>query len=1195
MTIEQSRQQSLPHSVEQLAVEQLIVDLHAHQVQLWVEDGRLRYKAPQGAITPTLREAMVANKDALLAHALQATAQQQDASIQPVPRVGDLPLSFSQQRFWFFEKLEGANAASNIPVAWSLHGQLNRTALEESIAEIVRRHEILRTTFRTVGEQPVQVIHPAASRLAESILYTVVDLQALPPMKQQAEVAQLTEEAATYLFDLTTGPLVRIALLQLAEDECLLLLTMHHIIADGWSLDLFQQEWAALYAAFLHGNPSPLEPLAIQYGDFAHWQQERLQGEGLQQQVEYWRQRLADAPPLHQLPTDRPRPAQQSFHGQTVQVEMATDLTQQLRQLSQAHGTTLYMTMLAAFQLLLHRYSGQEDLIIGSPIAGRNRQEVEPLIGYFSNTLALRVNFAENPTFLDLLAQVRQVAQDAYEHQDLPFERLVEEVQPERNLNYAPIFQILFGLQTMQGDVFTLPELTVTQLEAGVKKTHWDLAMHFWETESALKGGCIYNTDIFDEATIQQMMGHFQVLLAGIVADPQQRVSELPLLTATERHQILVEWNETAADYSQDKCIHHLVEEQAARTPDAIAIIVNSDKVTMNEGQETSELAPHLTYRELNERASQLAHHLQSLGVVPGADVRVGLCVERSLEMVVGVLGILKAGGIYVPLDPTDPTERRAYMVGDAQLALILVQEKTAQLVLAESHLVRLDTDWPTISQQPVTAAPNASTSTEMAYVIYTSGSTGKPKGVMGHQRGVANFFQYLISTYNLTSSDVVLQLPTLTFDASLRDLLCPLTVGAQVVLVESENARNPQVLLDAIRTHGVTCLLSIVPTLLTMLIEGQEKEAAPYETIRLVLTSGEPLYHATCRQARALFSPATVIVNQYGPTESTMTSTYYPVSEPGQEGMALAGRPIQNCQLYLLDAHLNPVPAGAIGELYIGGVGITHGYLNQPDQTEKAFVPNPFANEIVNEFVDDRSQTLYKTGDLARYRLVDDGPPLLEFLGRVDHQVKIRGFRVELGEIETLLAQIDGVEQVAVVVRGDGADKQIVAYLVSETAPDDDSLRSYLAATLPDYMIPSVFVRLDAMPLTSSGKIDRRALPEPNTGSKQVVPPQTPTETLLASIWQDVLEIEQIGRHDNFFQIGGHSLLATKAVTRIRERFQIKVPLRMLFDLQTLDKLAEAIAIMELEEAESRALDEILSNIDGLSDEEVEKLLVDA
>jgi amino acid adenylation domain-containing protein len=1039
----------------------------------------------------------------------------------PVSREGELLLSFAQARLWFLEQLEPGSGAYNIPAAVRLTGSLDVATLEQSLNEIVQRHEALRTTFRMVSGEPIQVIAPV-----KALTLQLVDLRDLPEATQEAQVERLATESAQQPFDLAMGPLLRATLLHLGEAEHVLLLTMHHIVSDGWSMGVLIRELAALYEAFSTGKPSPLPQLPIQYADFAHWQRQWLQGEVLAAQLSYWQQQLAGSQTVLELPTDRPRPAVQTFRGATQFLALPAPLSQKLKTLSQRSGVTLFMTILAAFQTLLYRYTGQEDICIGSPIANRNRSETEDLIGFFVNTLVLRTDMSENPSFQELLGRVREVALGAYAHQDLPFEQLVEALQPERNLSHQPLFQVMFVLQNAPMSALELPSLTISSLEMESSTAKFDLTMSMEDSEQGLVGSLEYNTDLFDTATISRMLEHFQTLLEGIVANPEQRLSDLPILTQPERQQLLVEWNDTQTEYPKDVCIHQLFEAQVQQTPNAVALVFQNQQ---------------LTYHELNIRANLLAHHLQALGVKP--EVLVGICVERSLEMVVGLLGILKAGGAYVPLDPDYPSDRLAYMLADSQVPVLLTQEKLMSgLSEHQARMVCLDRDWGVTLTESEENPVSGVKPENLAYVIYTSGSTGKPKGVLVTHQGLCNLGSAQIRLFDLHSDSRVLQFASFSFDASIWEIVMALCSGAMLCLGTRESLLPGPTLMQFLLEYAITHMTLPPSALATLPIEE-------LPALQNIIVAGEACSTGLVGQ----WSKGRRFFNAYGPTESTVCGTVYEC--PNGSHKLPIGRPIINTQVYILDPHLQPVPVGVPGELYIGGAGLARGYLNRPELTREKFICNPFSDEP--------GARLYKTGDLARY--LPDGN--IEFLGRLDHQVKIRGFRIELGEIEAVLGQHPAVDEAVVVVREDvPGNKRLVAYVVvnQTSAPTVSQLHQFLKQKLPEYMIPSAIVKLEALPLTPNGKVDRRALLATDTARPELqsafVAPRDTLELQLAQIWEDVLNVRPIGVTDNFFTLGGHSLLAVRLIALLQQQFGQNLPLATLFLAPTIEHLASAL-----------------------------------
>ncbi len=1059
------------------------------------------------------------------------------AAGQAIPRRASsqpAPLSFAQQRLWFLEQLEPTSPLYNISAAVRLRGVLTVEALARSLEAIVARHEALRTTFTTQDGTPIQVI--AETR---PVHLPVIDLAAHADGEREVELQRILDAEARRPFDLSRDLMLRATLVRLGGNEHVLLLTLHHIAADGWSLDVLYRELANLYGALAQGLPISLPTLPIQYADYAVWQRQWLQGDVLEAQLAYWRQQLGDVRAALTLPTDRPRPAVQTFRGAHRTRILPRALRDALEVLSRREGVTLFMTLLAAFQTLLHRYTAQADIVVGAPIAGRTRVETEGLIGFFVNTLALRTDVSGNPTFREMLARVREGCLGAYAHQEVPFEKLVEELNPERNLSQSPLFQVMFAFQNFPRVALSLPGLTVTPLRVESGMAKFDLTLFMTATEDGLAATAEYNTDLFEAPTVDRMLGHLQVVLEGVATDPDQRLASLPLLGEAERHQLLFEWNDTRADYPAEACVHHLVEAQVERTPDAVAVVCDGQEVT---------------YRELNRQANCLAHHLRTLGV--GAETLVAICLERSLDMVVGLLGILKAGGAYVPLDPGYPKERLTFMLEDSQASVLLTQARLqAGLLVNRAQVVCLDTDWAGIAQQSQENPANGAAAENLAYVIYTSGSTGLPKGVAMSHRPLVNLLWWHVSNSSIAKGGRTLQYAPFSFDVSFQELFTTWCTGGTLVLATEEVRRDPRQLVRLLAEEQVTRVF-LPPTALETVAEALADPSLLVPPLREVITAGEQL--RITRNVVALFTRLgnARLHNHYGPTESHVATQLCLAGPPdGWPVLPPIGRPIANTQMYILDVHRLPVPFGIPGELYIGGAGLARGYVNRPALTAERFIPNPFG--------DKPGARLYKSGDVARY--LPDGT--IEFLGRVDFQVKIRGFRVELGEIEIVLGQHPAVRQCVVLAGKDGSGRnRLVAYVVPDpgTAPTISNLRAFLQQKVPEYMVPSAFVLLASMPLTPNGKVDRNALPPPDSRRPDLdncyVPPRNLTEEKLADIWCQILGLRQVGINDNFFDLGGHSLLGLQVIARLQEAFQIDLPVRSLFESPTITGLAARI-----------------------------------
>ncbi len=1098
-----------------------------------------------------------------------------------VPRSPDTPppLSVAQQRLWVLEQLAPETTMYTIPLAFKLQGQIDTTALKQSLNEIVSRHQSLRTSFVVVDGYPCQSI--AATLWLD---LTEIDLQERPAGEREDEMRRRLKQEIERPFDLNHGPLLRAYLLQLDEHQHALLIVMHHLVSDGWSVDVFLRELAALYRAYAQGHPSPLLPLPIQYADFAVWQRQWLQTDMLIDQLAYWKKQLTGVPALLALPTDHPRPAVQTFRGAAVSFTLTQRLTHALKTLSQHEHITLFMTLLAAFQVLLFRYTWREDIVVGVPIAARTQQQTEDLIGFFVNTLVLRSDLSGNPSFYQLLQRVRAVALEAYKHQDLPFEQLVKAMGLERSLSYNPLFQIVFVLQNVSGEVTTLGDVSLQRIEIERTSAQFDLTLEMTETTDGLQGCLEYNSDLFEPVTITRMAGYLQILLEGIVSNPAQLIGELPLLDAAEQHQLLIEWNATSHPFPRQQHLCELFEEQVECTPDAVAVI-------HEEAQ--------MTYREINTRSNQLAHYLQARGV--GPEIRVGICVERSPELIIGLLGILKAGGAYVPLDPTYPQERLTFMRKDAQVALLLTQQQVlSSLPDHTNDVFCLDTDWSQLAPALTTNPINKATLTNLVYVIYTSGSTGKPKGTEITHQGLLNLVFWHWHAFDILETDRATCVAGLGFDAVAWEIWPYLCHGASISLVNEEVRVSSRLLRDWLLEQAVT--ITFLPTpMAEQMLDLNWPQNTP---LRTLLTGGDTLQRAPTVSLPFRF------INNYGPTENTVVaSSHVVLSHARFVEVPSIGCPISNVQLYLLDQYLHPVPLGVAGEIYIGGAGVARGYLHLPGLTAERFIPDPFGEQ--------RGARLYRTGDFARYR--NDGT--IEFLGRQDYQVKLRGYRIELGEIETQIARFPGVQECVVQVREESflgkkerregisqSEKRLVAYVVSQ--PEQSltviDVRHHLQACLPDYMLPTAFVLLEALPLTPNGKIDRQAFPAPEWGgsTESYLAPRTPTERILVDLWADVLGIEpqHIGIHDNFFALGGHSLLATQVVSQISIALQAHVPLRIIFEMPTVADLA---LHLDKKRAESGSDDidsiqkvhfgnaeQLLMKLDQLSEQEIDILL---
>ncbi len=1034
------------------------------------------------------------------------------------------PLTFAQQRLWFLSQLEGDSASYNVPWAIKIEGLLNVSALERTLSAIVARHEVLRTTFSMADHAPVQI-----ATAARPVTLQIVDLTSVPAEEREQQARKLAQEEAGRPMDLVNGPLLRTSLLRLGDRDHVLLLTLHHMVFDGWSRRVFVRELGAIYEAFSLGRPSPLAELPLQYADYAVWQREYLQGSTLERHFTYWRKQLEAAPVQLELPTDRPRPAAQSYTGTVLRWEAPADLLAQLTALSRGSGATLFMTLLAAFNVLLAKYSRQEDIVVGTPIANRNRAEIEALIGLFVNTLVLRTDVSGDPTFFELLSRVKETALGAYAHQDMPFEKLVEDLKPERSLGHNPLFQVFFSLQNTPRQALDLPGLRLTTLERIGTTSKFDLSLFLTETPQGLRGDLEYNTDLFDAATMERMVQHYLQLLRSVVEAPEKRLSELSLLAEDARRQLLAGFNDTVVPFPSDLALPDLFEAQAARTPNDVALLCDTTQ---------------LTYRELNERSNQLAHFLQRQGV--GPDVLVALCTDRSSDMLIGVLGILKAGGAYVPIDPSYPSDRVAMILEDAHAPLLLTQESLLPSLPRQSaRVICLDSGWPLIAREPKSNPPRTVQSNNLAYVLFTSGSTGRPKGVAIEHRSVVNFLHSMQREPGIQPQDILVAVTTLSFDIAGLELYLPLITGARLVLASREVAQDGPRLAELLERSRAT-LMQATPATWRLLIEsGWHGD----RNLR-ILCGGEAL---PPELGRELVARAGEVWNLYGPTETTIWSTISRVQGDEDHSISI-GRPIGNTQAYVLDAQRNLVPIGVPGELYLAGAGLARGYLGQPDLTQERFLADPFSAA---------NTRMYRTGDLVRWQ--SNGQ--LQYLGRMDHQIKLRGFRIELGEIETTLARHPALQQAVVVLREDmPGDKRLVAYVATRPGLEVSAaaLRAHIQLSVPEYMVPSVFVFLAALPLTPNGKINRKALPKPDhhdrAGADERTAPRDDVEFLLYKIWTKLLGTEAIGIRDNFFDLGGHSLLAVRMVREVQKLTGKELPLSLLFQGATIERLAELI-----------------------------------
>ena len=1093
----------------------------------------LRLRKTKNDIPAELIQQIKINKTEILAFLNtakdQAVTSQKD--IPKLPTNALKQLSFAQQRLWFLGQIENSNATYNMPMSLQLEGKLNVDALFESLAYVIDRHESLRMYFPTVEGQPKIRI----KNIENFNILSVQDLSNLDQPTQSIMVQTLINNHVQEPFNLKTGPLFKAKLLQLKDDQFILLLNMHHISSDGWSIGIFIRELCHAYLTFFQGQKPTLEPLPIQYSDFATWQRNWLQGEVLETQINYWKKQLKDAPPRLELPTDYPRPPIQSYKGSHYSHTLTPELTEQLKTLSQQEGVSLYMLLLAVFNLLLSRYSRQDDLCIGSPIANRPHPQTEGLIGFFANTLVMRNQIKSEQSFQQFLHQTRQTCLDAYQHQDIPFEFLVEQLKPVRSLSYNPIFQVMFAVENNDSEALNLPGLKIEWIDSSYPFAKFDLSLLALESDGQLNCNWEYATDLFETITIQRMAEHWEVLLQQIVTNPQQTISTLSWLTKADQKQLEL-WNQTNTNYPQDKTLVDLFEEQVNKTPDNIALVFEEQS---------------LTYQELNQKANQLAHFLhQNYQIKP--DTLIGICIERSLDMAIALLAVLKAGAAYVPIDSNYPEERIKYILENSKISLLLTQsfindklsgffsEFSGQLI----NLDRLNFESFPCHNLALQSKPN-----DLAYVIYTSGSTGQPKGVMVEHKGLCNLALVEIETFDVHPSSRVLQFASFSFDAFIWEVLMAWGGGATLYLGNKDNLMPGLPLVERLRDDAITHI-TLPPSALAVL---------PWEnlpSLQTIIVAGE----ACSPELVKKWSQGRNFFNGYGPTEGSVCATI--AKYTSFEEKITIGRPIPNVQVYILDSHLQPVSIGVPGELHIGGAGLARGYLDRPDLTAEKFIEVNLLGKI---------ERIYKTGDLAKWQ--NDGN--IEFLGRIDHQIKLRGFRIELGEIEAVLLKHPAIKEVIVNLHKTENNQQLVAYVTGELIDDlSQQLKQHLKTHLPDYMIPSQIIRLDEFPLTPNGKIDRQALPHPNHESQSLYEaPRNNIEQQLTEIWSLIVECEKISIHDNFFDLGGHSILAIKLLNEIQKNFNQELSLTSLFQNPTIAQLAQQLSQFEVQPSISELL----------------------
>ncbi|UKO99561.1 non-ribosomal peptide synthetase [Nostoc sp. UHCC 0870] len=1116
-------------------IDTFLYELHQLDVKLWVDGDRLRYRAAKDVLSSEMLIELKDRKTEILSFLQKVSA----AKVANLPQIvtiskdGSLPLSFSQERLWLQHQLEPDSPINNMPYIYRLQGKLNLEALEWSQNEIIRRHEILRTTFAIVDGQPMQQIKPEMS-----LPLNVTDLQKLPPEQIETEAKRLAEEDIRRPFDLDKDPLVRLSLFRLHVDEYILIVNLDRIVCDGTSCDIFFRELVALYQAFCANQSSPLPPLPIQYGDFAHWQRQCLQGDLLKPEIDYWQQKLSgDLFPLP-LTTDYPRPPVLSYRGSRSYMMLPPSLSDALNNFSQQEGCTLFMTLMAAFKVLLYRYTGQEDILLSFSHGGRTQVEVEQLIGPFTKTLALRTSLKDSISFRQFLKQVRNAALEADTYQNVPFEKLTDELGKKSRWGRLPLLQVLFALNPpWKGEnslsKIELPELTITSLfgYVYVGETKFDLSLVMRETDQGLRAVFEYNQDLFEGSSIARMLECFQVLLENIATNPDCSLAKLPLLKTEEKQQLLVDCNKTQVDYLTTECLHQLFEVQVKDNPNAIALIVGQQQ---------------LTYAELNQRANQLAHYLISLEIKP--EILVGICIQPSLEMAVAILAVLKAGAAYTLLDPVD--------LKNAPISLLLTQNG---LPIYDGRVISLDTDWPVIaahnSKNPITQV----TSANHACVMYLPSLTGPTKSIVLNHSNLVGHSLAIDKTWQLTNRDGVLVFAAKHHHAIIESLFPSWISGATAVLQPPNIENSIPEFLELIAQQKIT-VVNIPTAFWYELVNDLNLSPQPLpNSLRLVMVGGEKVAQTAYQTWVKLFGEQVQWLNGYGSMETTLTATVY---SPESATMSInqkteipIGKPIANTQIYILDHLLQPLPIGVPGEIYIGGIGVAQGYGNHPELTTKKFIPNPFEES--------KGKRLYRTGDLGRY--LPDGN--IEYLGCSDKQAKINGFRVDLGEIEALINQHQAITQVVVTAETTPRHQRLIAYIVPqpEQTINSEDLQSFLAHTLPDHLIPSDFVFLESLPLTANGEVNRRALPNPEVLTPQssltYVAPHTPVEQQLAEIWAEVLKLERVGIHDNFFELGGHSLLTVPLVSKIEACFGKKIPLSTILSSPTISQLGEFLA----------------------------------
>jgi len=1087
--------------------------------------------------------------------------------IEHIPVINKFPLSYAQQRLWFLDQYDPHLQAYNMPFASRLIGELNLEAFRQSYTEIIRRHASFRTTFKLQKSEPYQLISPEIE-----IPFRIVHRYDCNPLEREAQISDILQDEFNIRFNLSEGPLIFCSIFRFDHLDHLLCINMHHIISDGWSIGIFYSELSKLYESFSRDEETPLSELLIQYPDFAVWQRKRLSGDILESQLTYWQKQLENYPIL-EFPLDKVRPLIQSYCGAKYQFSISQENSEKLISLSNNLSCTLFMTLFAAFNVLLHRYTNQNDICVGIPIANRNVTEIEPLIGFFANTLVLRSNLAGDPTFKEFLIRVREMSIAAFINQDLPFEKLVEVINPERDLSRNPLFQFLFVMQNAPIKPLHLVGVDSTKISIESESTHFDFEFHIWRTDYDLECTITYNTDLFDHQTITRFAFQYQTLMTSITNNLSSKISQLPIIPLGEETLILKRWNKTSVRLSPDLLTHSLFETQVKKTPNSTAIIYPVSE----HGKQHS-----LTYEILNNRANQLANYLINHDI--GPDSTVALFLERSIDLIISVLGILKAGGAYVPLDPSYPEERLRYMVAKTNSEIIITHDPLFnELPQNDAKIINLDQEREEIQKSNLNDPKRQVSFENLIYILFTSGSTGKPKGIAMRHGSMINMILNELQTINNEFVPVVLMFNSICFDASFIEIFLALCTGGKLVIVPEE-IRSDFELLSKLVVDNEINLMNLPYIALNQLAIEFSRNKKTYQGFNKITSTAEQLHITPDIRNLIHNSPSCNFSNAYGPTETHVVTALYLENNPNEwDDNPSIGKPIQNTQIFILNHHLRPVPIGVYGDLYIGGDSLARGYYNQPAESAECFIPNRFSLEP--------GARLYKTGDLARYK--PDGN--IEFLGRIDHQIKIRGYRIELGEIEATLGKADWIKDAVVTTDGTAStEKKLVAYIVPDdsTPHSTNSIRAYLKSSLPDYMIPSHFIFLEKMPLTPSGKLDRHALPVPDSTRPELdsvyEEPTSTIEAALASIWIQIIGIEKVGVNDNFFDLGGHSLLATQIISQIRKYFSIPVLLRSIFEFPTITEFSDFLLTLETSPGQIEKVSEVIVRIQNMSPEEI-------